>query len=150
MFRFQLLYRNPHLLRQFVNFSLKTENIRSQFIRTIVNGGKEDRHEINTTSKADVAALRHLVNEQVSLIIGNKLNLYKNVRFAFQADVVRKLKEHGTSEAEMKSAIDELLRRKKELSATDGTSALNVSLITIIPIFIMLLNNDKLFAMYRF
>lgn len=71
MFRFQLFYRNPNVLRQLQNLPLKRENIRNQFIRTIVNESKENHHEINTNSKTDVTDLRQLVNEQVNVFIAN-------------------------------------------------------------------------------
>lgn len=40
---------------------------------------------------------------------------------------MRKLKENGTSETELKSAIDELLRLKQELSHKDSDSTGDVS-----------------------
>lgn len=44
---------------------------------------------------------------------------------------MRKLKEYGTSETELKPAIEELLRRKQELSVKYSESAHDVSFVAI-------------------
>ncbi|XP_055295151.1 glycine--tRNA ligase-like [Sitodiplosis mosellana] len=101
MFRFQLLCKNVNVLKQ-----LRCWSVSTQFFRAITNESLQSSHDSTPTSKTDIASLKQLVKEQ--------------------GDLVRRLKENGTAETELKSAIDELLRRKEKLLETERQSTHDV------------------------
>lgn len=74
MFRFQLLGKNPNVLKQIRCWALERHSVGNIFIRTIANETTQLTSDSTPTSKTDISALRQLVKEQVCFDLERNVN----------------------------------------------------------------------------